>query len=281
MKNLRGRIAVVTGAASGIGLALADKCAREGMKLVISDIDATALRAAQDRLAAETEVEARVTDVSKADDVEALAEAAYARFGAVHLLCNNAGVAPSSHFLRAWEVPTSDWDWVMAINVMGVVHGLRAFVPRMLAGREEGHVVNTASSAGFLAGSGPYGASKTAVVCLSEGLYHDLRAVQAQISASVLCPGHVRTQIVDAERNRSAAFGGPTSADALTPAAREATAAISAALDKGYPPSQVADDVIDAVRDDRFYVVPMQKGLIDRIHSRMNDILAWRNPPLR
>lgn len=281
MHQLGNRVAVITGAASGIGFALAQAMAGQGMRLVLSDIEPSALQWARDQLVQQgATVAVQVTDVGDAAQVQALADLAYERFGAVNVLCNNAGVAASSHFLPVWEVPLADWAWMLSVNLMGVVHGLRAFVPRMLAGGEEGHIVNTASTAGLLAGSGPYSASKQGVVCLTEGLFHDLRARQAKLSASVLCPGYIRTAIAGAERNRPEGGAAATSA-ALTDEVKLATDAMSAALQAGFAPSVVADAVIDAIRCDRFYVVPAQAQILHRIHTRMHDIVEQRNPTMR
>lgn len=277
MKDLQGRVAVITGAASGIGLALAQGCAQAGMRLVLADIEPGALERARAQFEEQgTPVLARQTDVCSAEQVQALADAAFERFGAVHLLCNNAGVASPAHQLAAWEVPLSDWHWILDVNLLGVVHGLRAFVPRMLAQGEEGHVVNTASLAGLVAGSGPYHASKHGVVCLSEGLYLDLHRRNAPISASVLCPGHIRTAIADAERNR------PDVPDDWSDQVRQQGLAQADAfrklLEQGYPPEQVATAVLDAVRADRFYIVPAQEGQIQRMRERAQQILELRNP---
>lgn len=277
MKDLQGRVAVITGAASGIGLALAQGCAQAGMRLVLADIDPNALERARAHFEQQgTPVLARRTDVCSVEQVQALADAAFEHFGAVHLLCNNAGVASPAHQLAAWEVPLSDWHWILDVNLLGVVHGLRAFVPRMLAQGEEGHVVNTASLAGLVAGSGPYHASKHGVVCLSEGLFLDLRRRNANISASVLCPGHIRTAIADAERNR------PDAPDDWSDEVRQVGLAQAEAfrklLEQGYPPEQVAMEVLEAVRADRFYIVPAQEGPIQRMRERMQQILDLRNP---
>lgn len=277
MKDFQNRVAVITGAASGIGLALAHACAQAGMRLVLADIDLEALERTRAQFEQQgTPVVARRTDVCSAEQVQALADAAFEHFGAVHLLCNNAGVASPAHQLAAWEVPLSDWHWILDVNLLGVVHGLRAFVPRMLALGEEGHVVNTASVAGLVAGSGPYHASKHGVVCLSEGLYRDLHKHQARISASVLCPGHIRTAIADAERNR------PDVPDDWSDQVRQEGLAQAQAfrqlLEKGYPPEQVAQAVLDAVREDRFYIVPAQEDQVLRVRDRMQRILEQRNP---
>ncbi|MBX3644401.1 MAG: SDR family NAD(P)-dependent oxidoreductase [Rubrivivax sp.] len=281
MQQLQGRVAVITGAASGIGLALAQRFGREGMRLVLADIEAAALARVQAQFQAQG-VPALAVQVDVMDEaqVAALADAAYRHYGAVHLLCNNAGVTAPALRAPTWETRTADWQWVLGVNLMGVVHGVRAFVPRMLAGGEPGHIVNTASVAGLISGPGPYFASKHGVVCLSEGLYKDLRAAGAKLSASVLCPGLIRTAILDAERNRAAAFGGATDLSTLPEASQRAAAGFRESLQSGYEPAQVADAVADAVRDDRFYIVPAQAPLVEMLRLRMQDILEGRNPSL-
>jgi NAD(P)-dependent dehydrogenase (short-subunit alcohol dehydrogenase family) len=220
------------------------------------------------------------TDVTQAEQVGALADAAYARFGAVHVLCNNAGVSAPALRLPLWETRLADWDWVMGVNLMGVVHGLRTFVPRMLAGGDEGHVVNTASVAGLVSGSGPYFASKHAVTCLTEGLYRDLRTLGARVSASVLCPGVIHTGILDAERNRPAQFGPPTDLGSLSATSQSMAATFRAALEAGWEPSVVADAVAEAIVADRFYVVPAQPEYLALVRLRAADLAELRNPTL-
>ena len=281
MQQLQGRVAVITGAASGIGLALAQACAREDMKLVLADIETDPLLRVQAQLRAEgVAAVAQTADVMDEAQVIALADTAYREFGAVHLLCNNAGVAAPALRAPSWETSAAEWQWVLGVNLSGVAHGVRAFVPRMLAGGEEGHVVNTASVAGLISGPGPYFASKHGVVCLSEALYKELRAAGARLSASVLCPGLVRTAILDAERNRPAAFGPRTDLQSASASVRQAAASFRESLQSGYAPSQVADAVLDGVRADRFYIVPAQPPLVDLLRLRLQDILEGRNPTL-
>ena len=281
MDSLQGRVAVITGGASGIGLAMARRFAREGMKLVLADIETAALQRALAGLQAQgAQVVALTVDVADAGSVERLADAAYGSCGAVHVLCNNAGVAASVLLQPVWESTLGDWQWTLNVNLMGVVHGLRAFVPRMLAGGEPGHIVNTASVAGLITGSGPYFASKHGVVCISEGLYRDLKAMGARLSASVLCPGVIRTAILDAERNRPAEYGARTDLSALSEGAQRWASGFREAIAAGIDPAVVADAVAEAIVHDRFYIVPAQPEYLQRIAVRTADIAALRNPTL-
>ena len=198
--DLAGKVAVVTGAASGIGLAIAEKCVSEQMKVVLADVEEDALELAADRLAQRGPVLAVPTDVSVAESVDELRRQAEA-FGPVHLVCNNAGVSTAGPG-AAWEKPVSAWDWVLGVNLWGVIHGIRAFMPGMVE-RDQGHIVNTASIAGFLPFpfAAPYAASKHAVVGISTSIYHELELRGSNVHVSVLCPGWIRTNIADAERN--------------------------------------------------------------------------------
>lgn len=272
MKDLSGKVAVVTGAASGIGLALSRRFGEEGMKVVMADIEAETLDISATSLRADgIEVMAQTANVMSADDLVQLADRAFATFGNVHVVCNNAGVA-SGHQGSSWELPPEDWEWLFGVNFMGVLNGLRAFVPRMLAGGEEGHIVNTASILGLLTNLGdPYSIAKHSVVALSEGLYRDLKARNSRISASVLCPGTVNTNILDAERNRPArlATAGP-----VTPR----PAAVRAAFEAGLSPAAVAEEVVSAILEDRFYIIPAEARLLEGLDARLDDIRERRNP---
>jgi len=245
-----GKVAVVTGAASGIGYALAERFAQAGMHVVLADIEVDALDAAAERIAAHgVETLAVVTDVSSEAAVQALAAAAVERFGSVHLVCNNAGVVSKAD---AWAGPLSGWEWVMGVNFWGIVHGVRAFLPVLMEGGG-GHIVNTASIAGLMPGFGAsYDASKHAVVALSEDLFLDMRLSPVPIGVSVLCPGWVRTELMTSERNWTG--GGAVPDDSMTFAVIGHH--VERALAEATTPAAIADAVADAVIDNRFWVLP-------------------------
>ncbi len=283
MKDFAGKVAVVTGAASGMGLAFAHRFAEEGMSVVLADIESEPLAMAEAALKAKGAKALAVrTDVSAEAEIERLADAAFSAFGNVHILCNNAGVAASAATLRsrAWEGSLADWEWTFGVNFMGVLYGVRAFVPRMLANGDEGHIVNTASMAGLLTGANPYNVSKHAVVCLTEGMYKEFKAMGAKLSASVLCPGLINTNILDAERNRPQELGGRTNVAALRPEIQQWSAAFEASLKAGIPPEEVAELVLDSIRDDHFYIFPAQEGVLEVLRTRMMDVSEQRNPTM-
>ena len=251
MDEFRGKVAVVTGAASGIGLALARRFAADGMRVVMADVEEPVLKAAADELASDgTEVLAVTTDVSDADAVHALAAATFDRFGTAHIVCNNAGIGTGG---AAWEVSDAQWRWIIGVNLMGVVHGLQAFVPRLIE-QGEGHVVNTASAAGLTTGPGmsPYFATKHAVVALSESLAADLAGTGADVGVSVLCPEWVRTRINESDRNRPANV---PSFEESRPDLAGMREVLHRLVDSGIEPAQVADHVVDAIRTRRFYIL--------------------------
>ena len=277
MKELQGKVAVITGAAEGIGRAIAEQAAARGMKLVLADISEAKLNETVATLRASgAEVEGIQVDVSKAEQVEALAVRAFERFGNVHLLVNNAGVALAK---SAWETTLADWEWVLGVNLYGVIHGIRAFVPRMLEKGEEGHIVNTASVAGLVSqpAMAAYNVSKFGVVTLTEGLYHDLTLRKTRLKASVLCPGWVKTRIAEAERHRDAdERTDPSQLDAVS---AKTGLSMFKAVQQGIAPEQVADDVFAAVENEKFYILthPETKA---GVHVRKEDILQERPPTL-
>jgi NAD(P)-dependent dehydrogenase (short-subunit alcohol dehydrogenase family) len=277
MKDFHGKVAVVTGAASGIGRALAEKSVQEGMKVVLADYEEDALKRTEEELKADgADVLAVRTDVSQAGDVEALAQQAFATYGAVHLLFNNAGVGAGS---TVWESSLADWQWVLGVNLWGVIHGIHFFVPRMLAQDTEGHIVNTASSAGLISGSGLgiYKVSKHAVVSLSETLALELEERAAKIKASVLCPWWVNTRITASERNRPEALRNAAAEQSIDPTAAVQLQAVQQLVQTGIAPSQVAEMTFDAIHQQKFYILtdPVIKKAVQ---MRMEDILQDRHP---
>lgn len=272
MKDLKGTIAVVTGAAGGIGRELALACAREGANAVLADVDAAGLEATAQLLGAVGVRTLQVRcDVSRPEEVENLAARTYEQFGAAHLLFNNAGVAVLG---PTWTATLEDWKWVLDINVMGVVHGIRAFVPRMLAQGVEGHIVNTASVAGLISlpGSGVYCVSKHAVVTLSECLQHELRLEKSRLGVSVLCPAFVNTGIFESARNR------PKELAATNPGAGAWMEMGRKAVRSGrLSAAEVAAITLEAVKAGRFYILPHAK-IKGAIETRMRDILEERDP---
>jgi NAD(P)-dependent dehydrogenase (short-subunit alcohol dehydrogenase family) len=274
MKQLSDRVAVVTGGASGIGRGMADVFAAQGMKLVIADVE----RAALDKAAAELETAGASVvgvecDVSKPESVAALADRALEAYGAVHVLCNNAGVAGSGAG-ATWERPLDEWDWVMGVNLMGVIHGVRSFIPIMLEQGDEGHVVNTASMAGLVPGGGIYGVTKHAVVALSETLFNELRMREAKVGVSVLCPGWVNTRILESERNRPEAPREDPGEQAVELEMRRKV--VEGLLRSGLDPREVGRMVLDAILESRFYV--LTHPWKNMVRNRMENILEDRDP---
>jgi NAD(P)-dependent dehydrogenase (short-subunit alcohol dehydrogenase family) len=278
MKTLEGKVAVVTGAASGIGLGMTEAFASRGMKVVMADVETQALEREADRLTrANFEVAPLLADVSSYESVERLADAAEARFGAVHVLCNNAGVSGGGGPRPIWAQSQKDWDWVMGVNFWGVVHGLRAFTPRMLAHGEEGHIVNTSSILGLTTGAGSiYGVTKHAVARLTEGLFHDLKAANANIGVTLLCPGMIATHIITSARNRP---GELTEAGEAPDAARQAAVAAMDARFKegGMAPREVGEKVVQAMLDGQFYLLTHSENM-EGVKRRFDDISALREP---
>lgn len=276
MKDFKEKVAVVTGAASGIGRALVDRFAAEGMHVVLADVEAAPLAQAERELRARgVKTLAVRTDVSKAEEVAALADRTLATFGAVHVVCNNAGVGGEN--APVWEIPLEGWQWTFGVNLWGVIHGIRTFVPIMLRQGTEGHVVNTASMAGHLSLPflSPYHATKFAVVTISESLHFELEMSGAKVKASVLCPGFVHTNIMSSERNRPAEL--QAAVQPTSEAQQALRAAIESSVAAGTAPSEVAARVVEAIREERFYVFPHPE-MLAAARQRMENILAQRNP---
>jgi len=275
MKEFKGKVAVITGAASGIGRGIAERCVSEGMKVVLADIDEANLKQAETELKTMGGTVLGVkTDVSKRSDVELLARQALDAFGQVSLLFNNAGVAAGG---APWEATWNDWEWVIGVNLWGVIHGVKVFTPLMLAQNTECHIVNTSSAAGLIVGSGSatYAVTKHAVVALSESLYLALQQRNSLVKVSVLCPGLVRTNIANAERNRPAELRNEPIT--MTPEMQAGLAAFKAVIEAGMPPLQVADVVFDAIMKDQFYILPHPEWT-EVIQLRTDKLLRMENP---
>ena len=264
------KVAVVTGAGSGIGRALCVACGNAGMHVVAADVEPAAL----DETVALVGGDAIgvVTDVSDAAAVQALADRSFGTFGAVHLLCNNAGVFQAGVL---WERTEADWEWVLGVNLWGIIHGIRAFVPRMIAQGGDGHIVNTSSLAGIVSNaySGPYNTSKFAALGISECLAHDLRATGSSIGASVLVPGSVNTRIADSLRNRPAALADGVGADD----AAFVDQALADMTSTGADPASVAALVLDAVRTGQF-LIPTSPGYDKQLEVRADAMLRREVP---
>jgi len=278
VKDFKDKVAVITGAASGIGRAIAERCGQEGMKVVIADVEKGALRqTAKEMKAAGIEVMPVLTDVSKYGDVEKLAKKTCDAYGSVHLLFNNAGVTTGTVI---WESTLADWKWLLGVNLWGVIHGIRVFVPIMLKQDTECRIVNTASMAALISypGRGIYTVTKHAVLALSEKLYHELSWQGVKIKISVILPGNVKTGIWDADRNRPTALqNDPRDEKKLSSGYQAMNEMGRLALESGIPPGQVADRVFDAIRKDKFYIIthPELKPLLQ---LRADDIMQERNP---
>ncbi|MDQ1812103.1 SDR family oxidoreductase [Massilia sp. CCM 9210] len=280
MKNFQDKVAVITGGASGLGREFAKRAAGLGMKLVLADVQQDALDATRAELEGEgAQVLAMLCDVRKGEQVQALADATMARYGAVHLVFNNAGVGSGG---LIWENSEADWEWVLGVNLWGVIHGVRIFTRLMLECAKddpayEGHIVNTASMAGLLNAPtmGVYNVSKHAVVSLSETLYHDLQLVEAPIGASVLCPYFVPTGISQSHRNRPEDVkmtGGPTASQ------KAAQAMTVKAVESGkVSAGDVAQMTFDAIRDGQFYIYS-HPGALGNVGERMEEIVKGMNP---
>lgn len=280
MQTFKDKVAVITGAASGFGKEFANMGARLGMRLVLADVQMDALQAVQAELEATgASVLAVRCDVRKALEVQALADTAMAKFGAIHLLFNNAGVASGG---LVWENTQADWEWVLGVNLYGAINGVRIFTPIMLdcAKKDssyQGHIVNTASMAGLVnaPNMGVYNVSKHAVVALSESLYQDLKLVDAPISASVLCPYYVATGINQSHRNRPDEMRNDMRPTVSQLACQSMTD--KAVVSSKVSAAQVAELTFDAIREDKFYIYS-HPGALESVQTRMEDIMMRRNP---
>ena len=274
VEELSGRVAVVTGAASGIGLAMAQRFAVEGMRVVLSDVESGPLEQATAGLRDEGhDVRSVIADVSRWEDVEGVAGATIDAFGAVHVVCNNAGVATRG---RTWALTLDDWQWVLGVDLWGVIHGVRAFVPRLLEQGQGGHIVNTASMTGVLPvrGLAGYSVAKTGVVALSEVLALDLEAEEAGVGVSVLLPGFIATRITDSDRNRPDHLGERSAASG--------TARTTAGLESTMSADEVAGLVVDAVRTGEFWILthPDYRAIMQQRAAGIGDGGRPFQPPI-
>jgi NAD(P)-dependent dehydrogenase (short-subunit alcohol dehydrogenase family) len=274
MKDFAGKVAVITGAGSGFGREFARHARALGMRLVLADVQRDALNAVVAELgSAGATVIGEVVDVARGEDVQRLADRAYDELGGVQLLFNNAGVGCGG---LVWENSDRDWQWVLGVNLWGVIHGLRHFVPRMIAGGEPAHIVNTASVAGLVCppNMGVYNVSKHAVVALTETLQHDLHLAGAKIGVSLLCPAFVPTGIAESHRNRPAELRG----EPPTASQRAAHVALTKAVESGkLTAQQVAQITFDAIKAERFYVLTHPQ-ILPTVQLRFDDILQQRAP---
>jgi NAD(P)-dependent dehydrogenase (short-subunit alcohol dehydrogenase family) len=274
MKVFKDKVAVVTGGASGIGRGLAERFGEEGMKVVLADVEEGALRQAEAEFREKgVDVLGVQTDVSKPEDIEKLAQQTLNAFGGVHIVCNNAGVAGA--WGNTWDNTLADWNWIVGVNLWGVIHGVRTFLPIMLQQEEEGHIVNTASLAGLMPGAGIYGVTKQAVVALSESLFNELKTVNAKVGVSVLCPGWVDTKIADASRNRPADLTNAAEPDP-DPRREQINEVVRNFLKNGKSPAEIADQVFQAIRDEKLYVITHPE-MDFIIKERFDKILAREN----
>jgi NAD(P)-dependent dehydrogenase (short-subunit alcohol dehydrogenase family) len=281
MNDFKGKVAVITGASSGIGFGLAERCAQEGMKVVLAGINEENLKKAEKEIkktGAQTYIVK--TDVSKREDVEALAKKTLDKFGKVNLLFNNAGVgAPST----TWEATLNDWQWVLEVNLWGVIYGVHYFIPVMLKQGEECHVINTSSTAGLAAYpfNSPYITSKYAVLALTEALFHDLKASGiTNIGVSVVCPGWIRTKVAMAFRNRPANLANKPGegVDLSNPVIQEMAKGAMQLLENGMSPQKTADVIFAGIREKKFYLLPNAEEFFPAIRAQGEDAVLGRDP---
>ena len=274
MKEFKGKTVVVTGAASGIGYALAERFAQEKMNVVLADIEQDALDAAVTKISnLGVEAVGIAVDVMDKNSVQSLTKQSIDAFGNIHILCNNAGVAPPAIDEAIWDHDMSDWDWVMGVNFYGVLYGIQSFLPHMIEHQEEGHVLNTVSMAGILGLEGSYGVSKFAALSLSEGLFQSLKKINSKIGASVLCPGFVATNIIDSQRNRPEHLASDKKSNFLL------KQLASSVLKRGKKPDEIATRAIEAIQANNFYILP-HPVYDERVKDRYERILARTEPEI-
>lgn len=277
MKEFKDKVAVITGAANGIGFGIAERCAQLGMKVVLAGINAENLAVAEEKLkpTGATILSVR-TDVSRREDVESLAQKTLDTFGSVHLLVNNAGVGAGS---TVWESTWEDWEWVIDVNLWGVIHGVKVFTPIMLAQDDSSHIVNVASVSGLLPAYpvAPYQVTKQAVIGLTENLYYSLGGQKSKVKVTLLCPGWVKTSILKSERNRPPELKNQTNPIRKDPESMQAYRKMQESLEAGMSIEELADHLFKAIESDQLYVLTDQKYL-PRIRERMENILGQKNP---
>ncbi len=272
MKDFKGKTAVITGAASGIGYALAEKFANEGMNIVLADIEKDALDIAVKKISNIGVESCGINiDVMHKDSVDHLLNESVKAFSKVHILCNNAGVASTVVADGIWELDEKDWDWVLGVNFYGTLYGIQSFVPHMIKHKEEGHVLNTISLAGILPGEAIYGVSKHAALALSESLWQGLKNIKANIGASVLCPGFVNTNIIESNRNRPDHLSSSNKTNFIL------KKLASSVLKRGKEPDEIAEITFDAIKDNHFYILP-HTSYDEMIKERFSRILARTEP---
>ena len=272
MKDFIGKTAVITGAASGIGYALAEKFANEGMNIVLADIEQDALDIAVKKISDIGVESCGINiDVMHKDSVDHLFNESVKAFSNIHILCNNAGVASTVVADGIWELDEKDWDWVLGVNFYGTLYGIQSFVPHMINHKEDGHVLNTISLAGILPGEAIYGVSKHAALALSESLWQGLKNIKSNIGASVLCPGFVNTNIIESNRNRPDHLSSSNKTNFIL------KKLASSVLKRGKEPNEIADTTFDAIKQNHFYILP-HTSYDDMIKERFSRILARTEP---
>jgi NAD(P)-dependent dehydrogenase (short-subunit alcohol dehydrogenase family) len=278
MKDLTDKVAVITGAASGIGKGLASQFAKEGMKLVLADIEERPLAETEQELRAQgAHTLAVVTDVSKSESVFTLADRAFETFGNVHVLCNNAGVAGGIG--HVWEIQAQDWDWIMSVNFSGVLYGIQAFVPRMIAQNEEGVIINTTSVVGLTTGTtSVYGITKHAITRLTEGLHYDLQAAGSKLKAALLVPGATATNILFSDRNRPDALKVERDEETQAALMERRRTRHERVQQIGMQPEAVGKIVVQAIRDGRFYILADPERTKRSVRLRLEGILNETGP---